>query len=407
MAKRRDVRLFGVAVAMLALGLLATNCGGDSSTPALPTDEPDPSAATETTAVLSQPTTTLTDSTTTSTTTTTAAPTTTTTTTTTVPAPPRWEQIAAGDDCMCADGSDYSYWVREADPERVVFYLEGGGACFSAETCSFTGGTYTSSISEDNNPNGAGGIFDFSNPANPLAGSSFVAVPYCTGDVHIGNNVHQYDDLTVYHNGFINASKAMAALVERFSDATEIVVAGSSAGSVAAPLFGGLLADLYPDAKISVVADASGAYPSNPLINATIGVLWNSFSIVPDWPVNAELIAADWGVPELMIQAGLHAPRIRFARFDNAFDSTQLTFAELAGFDATNMDQLIRDNETRIESAGVTVSSYLAPGADHTILTKDELYALEVEGVAFVDWLTEYLAADSPTDDVACVDCSV
>lgn len=408
MAKRRDVRLFGVAVAMLALGLLATSCSGDTSTPAQPTAEPDASAAPETTAALSQATTSLAESSTSTATTTTAAPTTTTTTTTTVPAPPRWQQIAAGDDCMCADGSDYSYWVREADARRVVFYLEGGGACFSAETCSFAGGTYTSSIAENNDPSGAGGIFDFSNPANPLADSSFVAVPYCTGDVHIGNNVHQYsDDLTVYHNGFVNASKALAELSERFPDASEVVVAGSSAGSVAAPLFGGLLSDLYPDAKISVVADASGAYPSNPLINAAIGVLWDSFSIVPDWPVNAELKAADWGVPELMIQAGLHAPRIRFARFDNAFDSTQLTFAELAGFDATNMDQLIRDNETRIEAAGVTVSSYLAPGADHTILGKDEFYALEVEGVAFVDWLTEYLAADSPTDDVACVDCGV
>ncbi len=96
---------------------------------------------------------------------------------------------------------------------------------------------------------------------------------------------------------------------------------------------------------------------------------------------------------------------IRFARFDNAFDSTQLSFAELAGFDASNMDQLIRSNEVRIEAAGVPVSSYLAPGEDHTILGSDELYSLEVEGIVFVDWLTEYLAADAPIEDVSCVDC--
>ena len=69
------------------------------------------------------------------------------------------------------------------------------------------------------------------------------------------------------------------------------------------------------------------------------------------------------------------------------------------------MDQLIRDNEVRIEAAGVQVSSYLAPGEDHTILGRDEMYSLEVEGVVFVDWLTEYLAADAPIADVACVDC--
>ncbi len=307
---------------------------------------------------------------------------------------------------MCADGSDYSYWVREADPHRVVFYLEGGGACFSAASCSFTDGTYSVTTDESDDPTGAGGIFDFSNPANPLAGSSFVAAPYCTGDVHIGNNVQQYsDDLTVYHNGFTNASKALAELKRRFPDATEIVVAGSSAGSVAAPFYSGLVSDLYPDAKISVVADASGAYPSNPVINATIGSLWGAFSVVPDWPVNEGLTPADWGVPEMFIQAGLHDPEIRFGRFDNAFDSTQLSFAELAGFDASNMDQLIRSNEAYIEAAGVTVSSYLAPGQEHTILGRDELYSLEVQGVLFVDWLTEFLAADDPTGDVACVEC--
>ncbi len=319
-----------------------------------------------------------------------------------------WEQVAGGDECMCADGSDYSFWVREADPERVVFYLEGGGACFTAASCSFTDGTYSVTTGESDDPTGAGGIFDFTNPANPLAGSSFVAAPYCTGDVHIGNNVHQYsEDLTVHHNGFVNASRALAELHARFPDATEVVVAGSSAGSVAAPFFGGLVSDLYPDAKVSVVADASGAYPSNPVINATIGSLWGSFSVVPDWPVNEGLTPADWGVPEMFIQAGLHDPDIRFARFDNAFDSTQLSFAELAGFDASNMDQLIRDNEVRIEAAGVPVSSYLAPGESHTILGSNAMYSLEVEGVVFVDWLTEYLAANAPIEDVACVECGL
>ena len=288
----------------------------------------------------------------------------------------------------------------------MVFYLEGGGACFSAASCAFTSGTYATTTGASDDPTGAGGIFDFANPANPLAGSSFVAAPYCTGDVHIGNNVQRYsDDLTVHHNGFANASAALAELQRRFPDATEIVVAGSSAGSVAAPLFSGLVSDLYPDAKISVVADASGAYPSNPVINTSIGSLWGAFSIIPDWPANEGLTPADWGVPELIIQAGRHDPEIRFARFDNAFDSTQLRFAELAGYDASNMDQLIRSNEARIEAAGVPVSNYLAPGTDHTVLGRNEMYSLEVQGVVFVDWLTEFLAASVPTVDVACIDC--
>ena len=32
-----------------------------------------------------------------------------------------------GADCVCADGSDFAFWERRADPTKVVFYLDGGG----------------------------------------------------------------------------------------------------------------------------------------------------------------------------------------------------------------------------------------------------------------------------------------
>ena len=403
MRKHATITKLGFVAVIAALGLIAVGCGGDSTT--------SPTTTSTTTEPTTTTTTSTTTSTTSSTTTTTAAPTTTTSSTTTTTAAPNttiataeWQKIDGGPECKCADGGAYNYWLREADPSRVVFYLAGGGACFSAESCAFDSGTYSVTTGDD--PSNARGIFDFDNPANPLANSSFVVAPYCTGDVHIGNNSQQYsDELTVHHNGFVNASAALKTLHERYPDASEIVVAGSSAGAVAAPLFAGLASDLYPNAKISVIADAAGAYPSNPLINSTIGSLWGSFSILPDWPVNAGLTVEDWGVTELIIQSGLHDPNIRFARFDNAFDATQLGFAALAGFDATNMDQLIRENEARIEAAGVAVSSYLAPGLDHTILGRPEMYTLEVEGVSFNAWLTEFLSASNPTEDVICTQC--
>ena len=78
-----------------------------------------------------------------------------------------------------------------------------------------------------------------------------------------------------------------------------------------------------------------------PAINALIGGFWGTTTVVPDWPVNEGMTAEEWGLPDLFIQAGLHAPRIRFGRYDNAFDSTQEFFASLAGFDASSIDQLM------------------------------------------------------------------
>ena len=50
-----------------------------------------------------------------------------------------WEKVVPGGDCMCADGSEFAFWERRADPTKVVFYLDGGGSCFDATTCAFTG----------------------------------------------------------------------------------------------------------------------------------------------------------------------------------------------------------------------------------------------------------------------------
>ena len=50
-----------------------------------------------------------------------------------------WEKIVPGGDCVCADGSEFAFWERQADPTKVVFYLDGGGACTDATTCAFTG----------------------------------------------------------------------------------------------------------------------------------------------------------------------------------------------------------------------------------------------------------------------------
>ena len=50
-----------------------------------------------------------------------------------------WEKVVPGGDCECADGSEFAFWERRADPTKVVFFLDGGGSCFDATTCAFTG----------------------------------------------------------------------------------------------------------------------------------------------------------------------------------------------------------------------------------------------------------------------------
>ena len=319
----------------------------------------------------------------------------------------KWEQVTAPSDCMCADGSPYSYWIHKADPAKVVFFLEGGGACVDEITCTFGGLAYRSAIGAEDDPNGfSSGIFDFTDARNPLADYSFVFAPYCTGDVHLGTATHVYGpELTVQHKGSINATTALKALAAQFPDVEQLVVTGESAGSVPTPLYAGLAHDLLPNSAITVLADGSGAYPDDPTVDARVGELWGTAAAIPPWPENEGLSAADWSAPQMFVQAGKHDPGIIFGRHDYAFDFVQQIFTALVGYQATDLLSIIDANETQIEQGGVDLHSYIAPGQGHTVLSSATFYTETVEGVRLVDWVSD-LVSRQPDLDVHCTDCT-
>jgi hypothetical protein len=308
---------------------------------------------------------------------------------------------------MCADGSPYSYWVHQGDPTKVVFFLQGGGACFDATTCAFDSKTYRVKLGAADDPDTfTSGVFDFTDPRNPLGDYSFVFAPYCTGDVHLGTATHVYGpQLTVQHKGSFNATAALDDLATHFPNATQIVVAGESAGSAPTPLYAGLAHDLLPNADITVLADGSGAYPDVPAVNGLIGQLWGVADAIPPWPENSGLTATDFSLPGLFVQANKHDPDIIFGRHDYAFDAVQKLFAGLAGFPADDLVSLIDANETEIEKSGVDLHSYISPGQSHTVLSKPEFYTETVEGVPLVDWVSD-LIRRQPDLDVHCTDCT-
>jgi hypothetical protein len=310
-----------------------------------------------------------------------------------------WERVVPGGDCQCWDGSEFSFWVREASPKKVVYYLESGGG-FSAETCAPDRGFYKTKITA----RPTSGIFDFADERNPFADYSVVYVPYCTGDVHIGNATREYaPGLTVQHKGHANGGAALNQLTETFPAATEVVVIGESAGSIAAPLYAGLVSDRLPDARITVLADASGSYPDVRRVHE-IFANWGFGNAVPAWPENAGLTAEEWSPAAFFIQSGRHDPEIVFARHDHAYDENQVFWYPFLGIPGKNPLSLIDANEARIEAAGVNVHSYTAPGDEHTVLGDGPFYTETVNGEKLVDWVTK-LIDGKPVADVHCQKC--
>ena len=316
---------------------------------------------------------------------------------------PTWETVDAPSNCMCADGSAFHFYLREASPTKVLFYLEGGGACFSGDMCKPGSGTYSETISPISKLEDSPGIFDFANPENPFADYSVVYVPYCTGDVHAGNITKDYGNgVVTQHKGFVNASNALDTMIKRFPNTTQLVVAGSSAGSFPTPVFAGIAGDRLPNADLKVFADSSGAVPD--AMGFVIGN-WGTLETLPDWPEIEGLTVDQFTPAYTFIKAAEHNPKIRFARHDFAFDNVLSSFARMAGLSPDDLVSVMRTNESKVEATGVNVANWISPGDDHTIAVRDEFYTEEMNGVRFVDWFTAFMN-DSPEADNYCVDCA-
>ncbi len=415
-----------IAVSLVAAALVLSACSDDS-----PIIDEVVDGASAATAEEADESTTSAAPTTADATTTTAEPTTTTEAPATTAAPPPeasseyettdlgdgWIEVghiaAEGEEpCQCSDGSEYNFYAREgaAGSSRVMVMFEGGGACWNQLTCTPSTGVYKRQVAEDRDGYVAtdltqiGGVFDEENPANPLADYTVVFVPYCTGDTHLGNAEVTYGDgLTIQHRGAVNSQAAMDWVVAEYPDVQDLFVTGMSAGSVPTPLFAGMLADDLPDARVVALADASGAYPTAPEISAVIDAN-GSMDILPEWDVYAGATADDVGIPALMWGTAIHNPDIVLARYDNAYDGVQSTFRAFLGIGADDLAEEIIRIDSEIEANSRPVSSFVAPGDDHTILTSDRLYTETVEGVAFIDWLSD-LVAGEPVPDVVCTDC--
>src|SRR5262245_23587859 len=117
-----------------------------------------------------------------------------------------WQRMPGGDGTSCSDGSAYSFFVHQGDRRNLLIYFQGGGACWNDATCNPRLGLFRPNLKQVD-PVNERGIFDFANAENPFRDYFVVFVPYCTGDVHLGNRTAKYlpEKPELHHRGFNNA----------------------------------------------------------------------------------------------------------------------------------------------------------------------------------------------------------
>lgn len=327
---------------------------------------------------------------------------------------PGWNTLLPGGDTQCSDGSEYKFFVKQGDPQKLMFYLEGGGACWDGANCDTDlRPSYQVNLA-NTDPSRAHGILAFDQMTNPFADYTVVYAPYCSGDVHLGDSEQHHDapaleghashPVHVRHRGWANGQAAMAWTFAHVFAPEQIFVTGSSAGSIPSPFYAVKLAEQYPAAAVTQLGDASGGYRG--FANFNPYDIWHTDRVVADLSHISTIPADQFSFHHLYIAAVQENPNIRFASYDNAEDDVQKQFLALGGMPVDSLKPLLEQNLAEISTAIPGFRYYVAGGAMHTILLRPDVYTYEVNGTKFVDWLAG-LAAGAPLYNVMCDDCSV
>jgi hypothetical protein len=321
-----------------------------------------------------------------------------------------WQTITPGGDTSCATGTPYNFHVRHAAADRVMIYFNGGGACWSGETCDTTGSygrepSYRpfATAEAGNDPRALGGAFDLDNPENPFRDWSQVFVSYCTGDVHLGTGESSYQrqdgtNFVIHHRGRINAEAALAYLFANFAQPQRVFVAGGSAGAISSPVLAAIVADHYHEAKVIHFAGGGGGYRLPP--PTELWRRWGVFEALPSIFDGKRYTAENTTLIGLYAMAATAYPDIAFHQYDTAYDAVQEQFHALLGYPVELLPGL-EANRADLKAALPRFSGYTAAGEFHTLLRYPELYTQRTNGVGAVDWVSA-IANGEAVEDVSC-----
>jgi Pectinacetylesterase len=318
-----------------------------------------------------------------------------------------WTEVPGGGNTACApvDGEPFAFFVYPGKVNKVVIDFAGGGACWNEQTC--TGGQNTEDLSSTRATlAGAAGIYDKARTDNPVDDWFHVVVPYCTGDVHWGDNVATYAGQPYLHRGAVNARAVLDWVYRNFSRPEAILVTGCSAGAYGSIMWAPQLQQHYADVPVYQLGD-SGAGVTSASFFADALPNWRFTAAAPAFIPALDPARVDWAqltLAQLYVGVGQHFPGMQLSQFNTEADFVQRLFLALMGGDPATWSAQMRASRATIGQGTPNFSSFLAPGTQHCVITNDNFYTLRSGGVRMVDFV-EDLVSGRPPPEVRCTGC--
>jgi Pectinacetylesterase len=296
---------------------------------------------------------------------------------------------------LCRDGSSTGIGVSLGSSDKVMLFLEGGGACFNPISCAdqnpasfsetdFEKLTTLGSTWEPYGYSANVGIMDRTNAKNPVQDWTYVYVPYCTGDVHAGNNIASVAGIGSQHFvGYTNIGLYLDRLVPTFSKASQVLLAGMSAGGFGAAANYERVAQAFGKIPVTLLDD-SGPFFGNPTLatcqQTQLRTLWGL-----DGTVGKECGGDCTSASSFFLDYAAHVvslyPKVNFGLAESTDDGTISVFFGFGFDDCKSYQQVsagvfesgLLDIRTRL-SKDKNFGEFLFVGTDHTSIQGPEFY---------------------------------
>ncbi|MFM7199371.1 MAG: pectin acetylesterase-family hydrolase [Myxococcota bacterium] len=310
--------------------------------------------------------------------------------------PAEWTQIIPGGDTICSRGTEFSYFVRGGTVNKLVIGFDGGGACWDALSCSKANPTFSEAVTEGDNPNTlTDGVLDYNDPDNPFKDWYAVIIPYCTGDIHWGDNVATYYDdegnaNVIHHKGFINGQAVMKWIYEHFEAPETIFMTGVSAGAYGSIAFAPYVMEQYQQSDVIQVGDCGAGVVTQEFL-ATGITNWDAQKNFPLEEIReADLIELQ--LNDVYIAVAEAYPYQLVGQYNTANDWNQRYYYELMSGDTAGWSALMFESMDIIAEAVPNFRYYVAGGERHGILPYEEFYTYTVGDVSVRDWFADIVS---------------
>jgi hypothetical protein len=309
-------------------------------------------------------------------------------------------------DTHCRDNSPAGLALSLSNGSKnVMIFLQGGGACFDIFSCAMNATDVSGSKGEQTS-----GIFDRSNPDNPVKDWSYVFIPYCTGDVHAGTNDQGSVPSvtgTQHFMGRRNMEAFLKRIVPTFRGAQQVLLTGSSAGGFGAAANAELVQTAFGTIPVTMIDD-SGPPMSSKYLPPCLQDKWRTI-----WGFDDSLLT-DCGADcpdhsDYDVDYAKHVAKTAGKQLGGLIetmdDGTITTFYGYGANDCTgnfttpvSADTFgagLLDFRKTMQDTYPNFGTYYISGTQHTWLQQANFYTTSIGGTRLVDWIKHIIDGSS------------